>query len=60
MSNDSAILQLTNTLENTVEYTARVRDEVDRYDERFEEDVDGTTCLMTTWMRRDAKVENMS
>ena len=31
-----------------------------RYDERIEEDIDGTTCLMTTWMRRDAKVENRS
>ena len=50
MSNDSAILQLTNTLENTVEYTARMRDEVDRYNDRFEEDVEGTTCLMSTWM----------
>gem|GEM_PF-6578148 len=50
MSNDLAILQLTNTLENTVEYTARVRDELDRYDEQFEEDNNDTTCLMSTWM----------
>ena len=49
-NNDPAILQLTNTLENTVEDTARVRDKVDTYDERFEEDVEETTCLMTTWM----------
>ena len=49
MSNDSAILQVTNTLENTMEDTARVRDEVDRY-ERFEEDVEETTGLMTKWM----------
>ena len=35
MSNDSAILQLTNTLENTVEDTARVWDKVDRYDNYY-------------------------